>query len=352
MAMKIQNVTDSLLFSLIHDFFKDYLPNVKKCSPNTIRAYQKSLELLFDFVKSKKNIILPKITFEMIDHKLMLEFLDYLETERGCGVSTRNHRLRCIWAFYSYAAKTTITAVTHWEEVKKVDVAIAPEPFVKHMSETAIEAILTQPDISTQKGLRDMFLMMFLYQTGARIQELLDIRLCDIHFGKTSTVMLHGKGSKVRSVPLREKVVYHLNEYIKVFHPNDSKYSEQYLFYVVRDGLKKRMTEDNARHLIRKYGVAARIECHEVPENVHPHLFRHSRAMHLYQNGVALTLVSQWLGHANFETTLVYAHADTELKRKAIENAIPEDSPLAGYLNADCYKIDDEDLLKRLCGLK
>lgn len=340
------------LFTLIHDFFLVYLPKERKCSPHTIRAYQKSLELLLDFVKAREGVPLNGLTLEMIDRNTLSAFLDYLEKERECSVTTRNHRLHCIRAFYSYAAVENITAVAHLEEIRKVETAKAPEKLVEHMSEAAIRAILAQPDTSTTKGLRDMFLMLFLYKTGARIQELLDIRLRDIQFGKHPRVTLHGKGAKVRSVPLRDNVTEHLKKYIAMFHPNEGIYSEQYLFYVVRTGKEKRMTEDNVRHLIREYGSMARKVCPEVPENVHPHLFRHSCAMILYQNGVDLTLISQWLGHSNLETTLVYAHADTELKRKAIEKAIPADSPLREHLNADRYKVDDEALLKQLCGLR
>jgi integrase len=211
---------------------------------------------------------------------------------------------------------------------------------------------MAQANTSTRKGLRDMFLMLFLYKTGARIQETLDIRLRDIQFGKTPSVTLHGKGAKIRSVPLRENTVEHLKEYIKMFHADENFYSDTYLFYTIRGGLKKRMTEDNARDFIQKYGVSARNVCAEVPENVYPHLFRHSCAMSLYQSGVHLTLISEWLGHANFETTLIYAHADTEIKRKAIEKAIPNDTPLGELTNAERYKIDDEDVLKQLCGLR
>ena len=340
------------LFSAVHDFFVVYLPNEAKCSPHTIRSYQKAMELLFDFVKTKRKIPLRKITFNMIDRTTLAEFLDYLEKERGCSVSTRNHRLQCIRAFYNYAADEDISAVVHREEIQKVDTAKESEKLVEHMSEDAIKTILAQPDTSTQRGLRDMFLMLFLYKTGARIQELLDIHLCDIQFGKAPVVLLRGKGSKTRNVPLRDNIVSHLKEYIKVFHPDAGIYSDQYLFYTVRDGDKKRMTEGNVRHLVREYGDEARHLCPEVPENVHPHLFRHSCAMSLYQNGVELTLISQWLGHADLETTLIYAHADTELKRKAIEKAIPEDSPLKEYVNAERYKIDDDEVLKQLCGLK
>ena len=340
------------LFALIHDYFMVYLPNVKKYSPNTIRAYQKAMELLLDHVKETRNVKLYEVTFDMINSATLIAFLDYLEKERACSVATRNHRLHCIRAFYRYAAVTDMDAVIYWNDLKKVEAARTDEAVVGYMSEAAVESLLAEPDVSTKKGLRDMFLMLLLYQTGARIQELLNIRLRDIRWGNAPTVTLRGKGSKVRSVPLREKVSEHLKKYVALFHPNEDRYSEQYLFFVVRDGSKKRMTEDNARRLIRGYGNAARKKCHDVPENVHPHLFRHSRAMHLYQNGVNLELVSQWLGHSRLETTLIYAYADTEQKRRAIENAIPEEGTLKRHLNAERFQADNEETLKQLCGLR
>ena len=112
------------------------------------------------------------------------------------------------------------------------------------------------------------------------------------------------------------------------------------------------MTEDNVRKLVREYGNRARAKEPSIPENVHPHMFRHSIAMHLYQNGVALPLISQWLGHSRLETTLIYAYANNEQKRKAIEKAIPEDSTLKTFLNSERYRLDDDDLIKRLYGLK
>lgn len=342
----------NLLFSLIRDFLISYLPKERKCSPHTIRSYQKALELLLDYIKVKNNVTLNKVTFEMINRNSLSEFLDYLETERGCGVTTRNHRLHCIRAFYTYAAESNITVIAHLEEISKVDTAIVAEKLVEHMSEAVVDIVISAPDTSTQKGLRDMFLMLFLFRTGARIQELLDVKLRDIRFGTSPCVTLYGKGSKARTVPLRSNTVEHLKSYINLFHQGESIYSEQFLFYVIRNQSKKRMTEDNARDLIHKYGVRARKICVEVPENVHPHLFRHSCAMSLYHSGVHLTLISQWLGHSKLETTLIYAHADTEIKRKAIENAIPEGTPLRAHTNAKRYKISDEDDLKRLCGLK
>ena len=350
---RMTRVADVTLFSLVHDFFKIYLPNIRHSSPHTIRAYQTSLELLFDFVKAKKHIALSEITFEMIDCNMLSAFLDWVENERGCSIPTRNHRLMCICAFYAYAARMEPTAVVHHAEIYKVPRKKPTEPeIIEYMTEASVKAILKQPDTTTTKGLRDRFLMVLLYDTAARIQELLDIRIKDVHPGKTPTITLHGKGSKVRTVPLMEKTMEHFRNYVHVFHSEEGPYSNQRLFYVIRHGQKNRMCEDNARRLIHAYGVAAKELCPEVPDNVHPHLWRHSRAMHLYRHGMDLTLVSQWLGHARLDTTLIYAHADTERKRKAIEEATPADSPLKEKLNAARFTIEDEDVLKRLYGLR
>ena len=249
------------LFTIVRSYLTHYLPLERKYSKNTIRSYKKVLELLFDYVKQQKNIPFSKVTFEMIDRNMLSSFLDYLENERNCSPATRNHRLQSIRAFYAYAAESDITVIFHYEEIMKVDTANVSEKLVEHMSEIAIKAIIVQPDTSTTKGLRDMLLMLFLYKTGARIQEALDVKLRDIKFGKTASVALTGKGSKTRPVPLREDTVKHLQEYIKVFHPNEGAYSDAYLFYTVRGGFKKRMTEDNARSFIQKYGLAARAGC-------------------------------------------------------------------------------------------
>ena len=340
------------LFSLIRDYFKLYLPNVKKYSPNTMRAYRKSLELLLDYVKESKKIKLYEVTFDMIDKKVLEDFLDYVEEDRGCSVSTRNHRLHCIRSFYQYAAETDITVTAYWNEIRKVKAAKTTSTPVEYLTEAAVDSVLAQPKLSSKHGLRDMFLMLFLYQTAARVQELLNVRLCDIVPGNTTTVTLRGKGSKARTVPLREKFVQHLNKYLALYHPNSEKYSDRYLFYVVRDNIHKRMTEDNVRRMVRLYGSKARGICQSVPENIHPHMFRHSRAMHLYQHGVPLELISQWLGHSRLETTLIYSYADTEHKRIAIDKAIPTESTLKDHLNATRYVITDEDTIRELCGLR
>ena len=350
--IKSGTVKDPLLFGLIRDYLVTYLPTQRNYSQRTIKAYKYALDSILDFVSARKNVALSAVTFEMIDNKMLTAFLDGIEAN-GAIVSTRNHRLACIRAFYAYAAKMESAAVIFHDEIFKVPLKKSSEPkVVEHMSEAAVAAILAQPDTTTEKGLRDQFIMLLLYDTGARIQELMDITLRDIQLGKTPTVTLHGKGDKTRVVPLMEKTVEHYRNYVSVFHAGELPYSTAPLFYTRRGDEKSKMHHDTPRKLMYDYGVTARQTCPDVPENVHPHLWRHTRAMHLYQHGMDLTLVSQWLGHAQLETTLVYAHADTEHKRKAIEAAVPDASPLKSFVNPARYKVTDDEMLKRLYGLR
>jgi site-specific recombinase XerD len=346
-------VTDTMLFDLIHDFFKIFLPKQKRSSKHTIRAYNTSMNQFLDFVKEKNGIPLGAITFEMLTREMVADFLDWLEESRGCSDSTRNHRLQCIRAFFKYAAEMEATAVSHQASMKKVPMKTVMESdIIDYMEPDAVLQLLNQPDTKTRMGLRDQCLMVLLYDTGARVQEILDVHPHDIRFGKTSTIILTGKGPKVRSVPLMEITVRHIRQYMKVFHPIEDPSPENRLFYTFGYGRRRPMSSGNVRRFLKSYGEQAQKVCPQVPDDVHPHLIRHSRAMHLYQQGMDLSLISQWLGHAHLKSTLVYAHADTELKRQAIQRATASHDLLRNIPVTSNIDLDDDDVIKQLYGLK
>lgn len=336
---------------MVHDYLKVYLPKQRKVSPNTIRSYRKAIEELLDYVKERMHIPLGSVTFEHLTSGMVLSFLEYLETECGCTPLTCNTRFAAIRAFMDYAADRDVTLVAILNELRKIPFKKPGSAgIVDYMSMEAVTAIVEQTDAGTPKGLRDRFFIMLMYDTGARVQEMLDIRLCDLQLEHSPKVTLHGKGSKTRVVPLMEKTVQHLKKYLAEFHNNTPP--DTPLFYSVTHGSKCKLTDRLVRYMLQKYGEKARSVCPEVPGNVHPHLFRHSRAMHLYQEGMDLTLVSQWLGHSQLETTQIYAHADTEHKRKAIAAATPQDNPLYSKLNSTRYTVNDDEILKKLTGLR
>ena len=346
-------IVDTTLFGLIHDYFQVYLSKHRKCSAHTIRAYQKAIEAFLDFVTVKNGISLSAITFEMLDKKALADFLDDLEAQ-GCSTSTRNHRLTCIRSFFTYAAQVDSTTGIYLANISNVPAKKQEEPdIVKFMNEKALAALLEQPDALARKGLRDRFILLLLYDSAARLQELVDFRLCDIRPGKTPVISIqHGKGGKAREVPLMKQTMEQFQFYKQVFHPGEDDYSDRTVFYSLRFGAKIPLDSSTVRKLVSAYGAAARKTCRDVPEHITPHTVRHTRAMHLYQHGMDLTLLSQWLGHAHLDTTLIYAHADTEQKRKAIELATPKNSPLKRKLNARRYTVQDDETLKRLYGLK
>lgn len=344
---------DNALFPLLRDFLKVYLPKQRKTSPHTVRSYRKSLESLLDYVKERKSVPLFRVTMEMLTADMILSFLTNLEDERGCSEATRNNRCSAIRAFLEYAADRDIAVMAVLNELKKVPFRKAPaNRLVDYLSMEAITAIVEQTDEDTRKGFRDRTFLVLMYDSAARVQEMLDISLLDLTFDRQPKVMLHGKGRKDREIPLMETTVQYLKRYLEEFHNGTPLSSDAPLFYTVRNGKTRRLTDRAIRYMLQEYGEKARKVCPEIPENIHPHLFRHSRAMHLYQEGMDLTLISQWLGHSQLETTQIYAHADTEQKRKAIAASTPPDNPLYAKLNPTRYTITDEELLKRLTGLR
>ena len=340
------------LFGTIHDYLESYLPKQRNLSPHTQKSYRESLAALVDFVKVYNDVPIQDVTFEMLTEPTLTAFLDSLETERGNKISSRNMRRTAIRAFMKYAASRNVVNVAVLQEVDKVAVK-KPDRVetIDYMSMGAITAIVEQADISSQHGLRDRTMLILLYDTAARVSELVGIKLNDLRFGKKPTVILHGKNRKMRAVPISDKTVTYIRKYLLEYHANMPMSSNAPLFYSVIYGEQCPLSDRRIRYLLRDYANRARDSCPEVPENVHPHQFRHSRAMHLYQEGMDLTLVSQWLGHAHLDTTQIYAHADTEHKRIAIAKATPVNSPLVTKLNPDRFTITDEDALKRLVGL-
>jgi site-specific recombinase XerD len=344
-------VADKTLFELLSEYLRVYLPQLKKRSEHTIRSYRAALNSLLDFVAADRHIKLSEITFEMIDPAMIAKYLTHLD-EQGNSLTTRNLRLNCIKAFYSYAAEVNTETVAFHQAIANIPKASVPRyPRIDYLSVRAVNALLAAPDSRMAKGQRDRLMMLLMYDTGARLAEIRALKLCDITWGRKAEAKLFGKGKKERSVPITDTVASELKAYLSEFHSNAEKYSDAYLFYTAQHGQRFPLSDSAVRKIVREYGEAARKNCDEIPDIVHPHMLRHSRAMHLYQNGNDLELISQWLGHVNMETTLVYAYADTEHKRKAIEASIDPGSPLAKRRNAQRFTLSDDETVRRLYGL-
>lgn len=341
------------LFSRIRDYMTVYLPSNRNASPNTIRSYRHVLTDILRFVAARGGKRLPDLTFADLTDRMLTDYLDTLESERECSVSTRNLRLNGIRSFVSYCASMDVTKMELANSFRRIKPKKPVDAdVVKFLSESAMKTILACPDPGRRQGRRDRAMLCLLYDSAARVQELANVRVRDLVLCGKPQVLLRGKGRKARTVPLMPNTAKLLHDYLAEFLPDHDMMPESHVFQTTRKGVSGRMTEDNIRHLVGKYGKMARAKDPGVPVGIHPHMFRHSRAMHLYEGGLDLTLVSQWLGHAQFETTLIYAHADTEHKRRAAEAATGPENPLQKHVKTGRMKVSDEELIRRLCGLQ
>lgn len=342
---------DELFFVILRKFLTEYLPIQKHYSKNTIKAYKTAFNLFIDFLKERLALSIFSVGFSHLDHNVVLEYLDWIEISRHCGISTRNQRFFALKSFVRYAVMEDPTLSSIQLELDKVPVKKTAAKKIDFFSQNALKAILQQPDPRKSHGVRDRFLMILMYDTGARVQEILDLKVRDIITDeKHPYVYLTGKGAKTRLVPLMSKTVEHYKYYMDMFHPNISYRSDDYIFYTVIHGQRNQMSPDNVYHFMNRYASLARQSLPEVPDHVHPHMMRHTRAMDLYHGGMPLPLVQEFLGHSELKSTLIYAYADTEMKRVAIQKA---DNILMDKLETQLYDANnDEDAIRKLYGLK
>jgi len=340
------------LFRLLREYLTIYLPKQKNVSPHTSKSYRETLGLFTAFLAERKKCGLSKLSFSDITQDSVRGFLEWLSEERKCSPSTINQRLSAVRAFLKYSGSRNLALNDYYVSVRAVPFRKKGKSLtVGHFSENSLDAMLKQPDPSKKKQHRDLFFMVLLYDTGARDSEMLGLCPADVVVKCASPyVFIKGKGKKDRTVPIMEQTKQHFLSYTKRFGLDISD-STTPLFYTEIHGIRGRMSDDNVARFIDKYAAMARKTCNEVPENVTPHMWRHSRALHLYRKGIPLPLISEWLGHSDMETTLIYAYADTEMKRVALEKATDNNHPLCTKTPAVSGDADD-DTIRTYCGLK
>lgn len=300
------------------DFLSDYLPTQKNVSKNTIYSYRDTFKLLIKFCQEARNISVERITIDILSDKLIIDFLGWLEDERKCSISTRNQRLAAIHSFFRYVQAEEPSGLFNFQKVIAIPSKRFKKSVVEYLTPEAMELLLGQPSKDTKKGRRDLTLMSLLYDSGARVQELIDIRVCDIILGTPAVITLTGKGNKIRRVPIMKNTINLLQNYL-LENQLDKEWKNEYPLFT--NNQHRKLTKEGVAYIISKYVTLAREKSKIVPFKVKPHMFRHSKAMHLLQAGVNLIYIRDFLGHVDLKTTEIYARIDTESKRKAIENA-------------------------------
>lgn len=349
MKMRIK-AEDPVLITLMGDFLKSYLPDIRHRDQDTISSYRYSINLYTDFMKQVKMISLRDLRSSDFNQKNISDFMGWLANERGNVAPTINHRLSDIRGFCKYLMKKKSISQVDYEEIREITDAVDDRiPDFTWLSTDEVKSILEQVEFN-RESLRDSFLISLLYESGARINEVLSLRMKDIKptSGGEVDVHFYGKGKKHRITPLSKRLWQKFEKYKARYH---TEYDPDALvFYTSRNGCRNKMSSDNVSRILNDCEKSLKSTYPNLI-HLHSHLFRRTRAMHLYQAGVPLPTVSEWLGHSNIETTRFYAKVTDEMKRDALRKLSASDK--AVFKDDVAFKYaDDEDALKRLSGLK
>lgn len=300
-------------------FLSVYLPGHLGSKKNTQLSYRDSFSLLLTYCRDVENLILEKLMITQIDRELILRFLKWLEEERHCKITTRNQRLAAIHSFFSFLMVEAPQYIEQCQKVLNIPMKKADKPPLMYLPLDAVKGLLEQPDRNTPHGRRDAVLLSLLYDTGARVQELVDLKVCDINLNDTVTIVLTGKGGKSRIVPVMKPTGELLRQYIEgngLSHPARSRNP------LFTNRGNHPLTRAGVTYILKKYAAQAQgIGVKDISEEITPHWLRHSKAMHLLQSGVNLIYIRDLLGHSNVSTTEIYARADETMKRKALLEA-------------------------------
>ena len=298
-------------------FFTEYLSAERGVSPNTMRSYSAAFVAFLDFMNTKKNVDAEKLTLEHVNRKNVLEYLDWVQAEKGCSVSTRNQRLAAVHAFCRYMQYKDVARLQQWQEVLGIKIKKATKATMNYLSLDGIKALLCEIPQNTGRGRRDLAMLSLLYETGARVQELIDLRPVDVSLSKPCYVTLFGKGSKKRIVPIQDAQVSILKEYMTENNLLEPRMNQRPLF---QNGRGEKLTGAGITYILKNYAAMARNSTENlIPEKISPHCLRHSKAMHLLQAGINLVYIRDILGHVSIQTTETYARADSKQKREALE---------------------------------
>lgn len=355
--MEKSNKELSSLHDRIREYITYYLPLVLKRSKKTIRAYVMGINSFRKYMRDGHNIDFTTLDFCHFSLKNVNEWLMNLKDEHHCMAATLNLRLTAIRGFIRYCSDRSSEHTALYSSIKEI--REFKDEITKNITDTGydyltpeqLKLLFSIPDIKQTKGRRNQFFMILAFETGARLSELLDMKLRDIcdDNGLIKILIESGKGDKSRFVPIAKEVVSHLKGYLEEFHPDNNP--NDYLFYTLHDGRKSRMHDSTPATFVKEYGKKAHNADSSFPENIHVHMFRHSLGTQLVRNGVPLPYISDLFGHAQLETTRIYAKNDPKDVSNAIEEANKDINKKLGKHKEGKKWANKEDKLLALCGL-
>jgi integrase/recombinase XerD len=324
--------------ALLHDYFCQRLLTQRNASPCTIASYRDTFRLFLRYVKEHTSTAPVALTLADLDAPLILAFLDHLERDRRNSIRSRNARLAALQSFYRYAAYRDPVQLPLIQRVLAIPRKRHDRPMLGFLSREEVDAVLAAPDRATWSGRRDHALFAALYNTGARVSEIIDLRAADFTSGPAATLHLRGKGRKERMVPLWKTTSHLLERWLA-----DNPCGPDRPLFPNHGG--RPLTRSGVASRLRLAIVGASAACPSLRgRRISPHTFRHTTAMHLLQAGVDITVIALWLGHESPTTTHGYVEADLAMKQRALDK-------LAAPAQRHARFAPKDDLLAFLDGL-
>lgn len=298
-------------------FFSNYMPVQKGLSINTIQAYRDTIKLMLCYAADTLGKSVDELVVEDITEKVVVIFPDHVEQERNCSARTRNTRLAAIRGLFAFIAREEPALLQQCQRIRTIPLKRTEHQAVDYLDENEIQAILNAVNINSRTGIRDRALLLLLYNTGARVSAIVDLKISDLRLDTACQVHLLGKGKKHRSCPLWSETVAALQAYLVQRSAKEPGIEQLFL-----NANGSPITRFGIRYITGKYGTVAQDQCPAIKaKKVNPHTIRHTTAMHLLRSGNDINMVSYWLGHADVNTTHIYVEIDMEMKRKMLEKA-------------------------------
>ncbi len=309
----------SVFLELLDAYISSYLPHAYGASFNTVKSYKYAFRLLIEFMCQRKEIPADKITFVHLDYETLMEFFLWIEEERGCSVSTKNQRMSALASFSAYAQNRDFAAASIFRNgMNKIPVKKASKKKRAVLSIQEVTILLRLPDNRKETGLRNKVLLCLMYGSGARAQEICDLKIGNIQFhSHGASINITGKGGKIRRIGISNACADILKQYI--IHRNLSGKPERHVF---SSQTHEQMTVSCVEEIFKKYVYIAKKDNPSLfQENTYtPHSMRHSTASHMLEAGVPLVVIKNFLGHVSLQSTQIYA----EISQNTVDRHLKE----------------------------
>lgn len=333
MSKKRTEGDNPLFFSETFSFLHIFLPKQMNKSPKTITSYSCGLNTFFDYIAEYKKISPMQFRFSDCTYGFVLDYMQYLQGQLNNSPSTVNARLAAIRSYLAYVSDGNIALTSIYLSIRRIETLTVPKPQRPIVEPDDLKVLLDIPKY-TRIGNRDRFILILLYDAAVRVSELIEIRLGDISEYNTSyMILIHGKGRSERYIILSEKAAEHMKGYLAVYHKKNSDPKTPLLYTKIHDEIKP-MSARNVERITAKYGKLAKEQCPNIPDRVHPHMFRRTRGTTMYRDGVPIEQVSALLGHKQIETTRTYySRPSPEQIRESINKATVAEPECKEWLN-------------------